>query len=88
MEFVKEIIPKYSPELNEVPFKIESMEVKKRYILRQNKISKSGNKRNPKALQKINPGNIQRIKNQNNIKLITNGTETRSKFWEKFIFNL
>lgn len=31
---------------------------------------------------------IQRIQDQNNIRLLTNGTEARSKFWEKFICNL
>lgn len=54
-------------------------------------ISKSGNKRYPKTFQKKNKtktDDIQRIQNQNNIRLLMNGTEARSKFWEKFICNL
>lgn len=36
VKFVKEVVPENSPELTEVPFEIENMEVKKRHIPREN----------------------------------------------------
>lgn len=57
MTFVKEVVPKSSPELTEVPFEIENMEVKKKdtYQGKIHEISKSRNKRDPKTLLENRP---------------------------------
>lgn len=83
------------PKLNEVPFKCllrkygteKKIHTKAKYMKFQNPGIK-GTLKSSRKKNKTKTDDIQRIQNQNNIRLVTNGTEARSEFWEKFIFNL